>query len=176
MSNVCSFCPVKGSAPAGKWLVRGDCVGGRDPPGAATPHFASSLRAWAPNAAAQFRCNMCLALDAAKRRESVVDEYKDRCDPSSVRRDILVMCPWMAGLRRAPPSELRSALLRAKKHLPPSNTSGLEDVLGQGGEVPSGGTSLLLMTAQLSGVGAQAERVAMESVGRIRLSRSPHMK
>ena len=70
--------------------MRGDCVGGRDPPGVATPRSASPLRARAPNAAAQFRCNICLALDLATRRESVVDEYKHRCDPSSVRRDIFV--------------------------------------------------------------------------------------
>ena len=82
----------------------------------------------------------------------------------------------MVQLRRASPSEVRSALLRVKKHLPPSNTSGLEDVLGQGGEVPSEGTSLLLMTAQFSGAGSQAEKVALESVDRLRLSRAPHMK
>ena len=32
------------------------------------------------------------------------------------------------------------------------------------------------MTAQFSGSGAQAEEVALEFVGRIRLSRAPHMK
>ena len=42
--------------------------------------------------------------------------------------------------------------------------------------MPSDGTSLLFMTAQFSGPGAQAEKVAMESVDRIRLSRAPHMK
>ena len=62
------------------------------------------------------------------------------------------------------------------KHLPPSNMSGLEDVLEQGGEAPSDGTSLLLMAAQFSGVGTQAARVAAESADRIRLSPAPHMK
>ena len=62
------------------------------------------------------------------------------------------------------------------KHQAPANSSGLEAVLGQGSEVPSDGTSLLLMTAQFSGAGAQAEEVAMESAGRIRLSRAPNMK
>ena len=50
-----------------------------------------------------------------------------------------------------------------------------QHVLGQGNDVPSDSTSLLLTTAQLSGPGAQAEKVAMESVDRIRLSRAPHM-
>ena len=35
---------------------------------------------------------------------------------------------------------------------------------------------MLLATAQFPGVGTRAERAAMESVGRIRLSRAPHMK
>ena len=62
----------------------------------------------------------------------------------------------MIELRRAAPAEIRSALLRVKKHLPPPNASGLEDVLGQAGGVPSEGASLLLMTAQFSGAGTQA--------------------
>ena len=81
----------------------------------------------------------------------------------------------MAEHRRASPTELRSALRRVKKHLAPANTSGLEDVLGQGSDVPSDGTSLLLMAAQFSGSGAPAEQVTTESVDRIRLSRAPHM-
>ena len=48
--------------------------------------------------------------------------------------------------------------------------------VGQGGEAPSDGTSLLLTTAQFPGVGTQAERVAMESADRICLSRAAHMK
>ena len=132
----------------GKWLVCGDCVGRRDPPRAvcdsyADNGFASSLGTWAPNASAPFRCNICRALDAAKYRESVVGVYQNRCDPSSICRDIFAVRPWMLDLRRASPTELRSALLRAKKRLPPSNTSGLEDALGQGGEAPSDGTLLL---------------------------------
>ena len=102
-------------------------------------------------------------------------EYKSRRDPASVCRDIFVVRPWMGELRRASRTDLRTALVRAKKHLPPSNSPGLEDVLGQGGEVPSDGTSLLLTTAQFSSAGAQAEKVAMESADRIRLSRAPHV-
>ena len=75
-----------------------------------------------------------------------------------------------------PHTELRSALLRVKKRRPPSNASGLDDVLGQGGDVPSDGTSLLVMTAQFPGAGTRAEGVAMESVVRIRLGRAPHVK
>ena len=123
-----------------------------------------------------FRCHVCVALGTAKHRDKVVDEFKSRCDPTSICRDIFVVCPWMVRLRQASPGDIRSALRRVKKHLPPSNASGLEDVLGQGGEVPSESTSLLLMTAQMSGSGSQAEKVALESVDRLRLSRAPHMK
>ena len=91
-------------------------------------------------------------------------------------KDIFAACPWMVELRRAFPADLRSALLRAKKHLAPADTSGLEGVLGQGSEVPSTGTSLFLMTAQTSRAGAQAEKADVESAGRIRLSRSPNAK
>ena len=92
----------------------GGCVGRRDPPSAACAScaengFASSLGAWAPDAPAQFRRNTCLALDAAKHRESVVDEYKNRCDPSFTCRDFFAACPWMVERRRASPPEVRSA-------------------------------------------------------------------
>ena len=142
MSNVCSFHQTKESTSAGKWLVRGDCVGRRDPPSAvcdscADTGLASSSGAWAPNATAPFRCNICRALDAAERRESVVGEFKNRCDPSAIGRDVVAACPWMADLLRAPPTKLRSALLRVKKRPPPSDTFGLEGVLEQGNEVPS---------------------------------------
>ena len=181
MSNACSFCPVKESTSVSKWLVRGDCVGRRDPPSAlcdtyADYGFAASVGIWSPNAPAPFRCNICRALDAAKHREFVAGEHRNRRDPASICRDIFMVCPWMAELRRASPSELRTALVRVKKRLPLSNMSGIEDVLGHGGEVPSDGTSLLLTPAQFSGVRTQAEKVAMESVGRIRLSRAPHVK
>ena len=58
----------------------------------------------------------------------------------------------------------------------PAYNSGLEDLLGHGSVAPSDGTSSLLMAAQFSGAGAPAERVAMESVDHICLSRAPHMK
>ena len=72
--------------------------------------------------------------------------------------------------------ELRRAFVRVKEHPVPANTSGLEDLSEQGGEVPSAGTSFSLMSAQMCGSGARAERVAMESVDRICLGRAPHMK
>ena len=115
-------------------------------------------------------------MGAAKRRESVAGEYKSRRDPASVCRDIFSVCPWVTEVRRASPAELRAALVRVKKRLPPSSTSGIEDVLGHGGEVPSDGASLLLMAAQFSGSGTQAEKVALELADRIRLSRAPRMK
>ena len=178
---MCSFCQVKEPSSVGKWLVRGDCKSRRDPPSSqrdtcADNGFASSGGIWFPNAPAPFHRDICRAMDAAKRRESVVGEYKDRCDPASVCRDISTACLWVAELRRASPPDLRAALARVKKRRTPSNMSGLEDALGYGGEAPPDGTSLLFMTAQISGAGSQDEKVAMESVGRIRLSRAPHMK
>ena len=109
-------------------------------------------------------------------RETAKDEYKSRRDPFSICRDISSACPWMTELRRAAPADLRTALVRVKKHLPPSNAPGIEDALGRGGEVPPDGASLLLMTAQFPGSSTQAEKVALESVDRIRLSRAPHMR
>ena len=178
---MCAFCQVKESTSLGKWLVCGDYVGRRDPPSAlrdtcADNGFASSVGQWVPRASVPFRCNICRAWGAAKRRETLADERKSRRDPASVCRDIFSVCPWVAELRRASPAELRTALLCVKKHHPPPNASGLEDVLGRGDEVPSDSTSLLLMTAQFPGAGAQAGKVALESVDRFCLSRAPHMK
>ena len=134
------------------------------------------LRAPGSPALAPVWRNACCALDSAKHREAAIKDCKSRCDPMLVRKDISLAHPREVELRRASPIELRSAPQRAKRHLAPANTSGLEDVLGQGGDGPSDGTSLVLMTAQFSGPGTRAGKVAMESVGRIRLGRAPHMK
>ena len=164
-----------------KWLVFSACVGRRDPQTAlcemrVDKRYAQTFGLWMPSAPAQFRRNVCLALHSVKHREAAVGEFKSRFDPAPIRRDTFAAYPWMAEVRRSTPAEIRSALLRVKKDLPPPNASGLEDVLGQAGEVPSEGTSLLLTTAQFSGSGSQAEKVALESVDRLRLSRAPHMK
>ena len=58
----------------------------------------------------------------------------------------------------------------------PANTSRLEAVLGQGGEAPSDGTSLLLTSAHTGGSGTRAEQVALGSEDRIRRGRAPHLK
>ena len=79
-------------------------------------------------------------------------------------------------IRGAAPGEIRSALLRVKLRPPPANSSGLEDALGRGGEVPAEGAVLLLIAAQTRGAGFRADQVAMESICRIRLNRAPHMK
>ena len=79
--------------------------------------------------------------------------------------------PWMVDIRRAATGEIRSALLRAKRHLPPANSPGQEDVFGRGGDVPREGTSVLFTAA-----GPRTEQVAMEPIGRIRLNRAPPMK
>ena len=73
-------------------------------------------------------------------------------------------------MRRAPTSDLRSALRRVKKHLPPANTPGLDAVLGRAGAAPSEGAQLRLLAATNCGGGSCDLQVALESVGRIRLS------
>ena len=135
MSNAFSSCQVNEYVSVGRWFVRGDCVGRRDPPSAlcdscADNAFASSVGTWAPDAPAQSRRNICRELDAAKYRDFVVGDQKSRRDPSSVCRHVSVARPWMVELRRAPPTDFRTALVRVKKYLPPRNSSGLEDVLG----------------------------------------------
>ena len=103
-------------------------------------------------------------------------EYKNRCGPAFVRKDSFVVCPWMADLRRAPPAELRSALMPVKKHLPPLDASGLEVALRRGSPAPSDGTSLFSTSAQMCGSGNRAEEVDMGSVVRIRPSRARHKR
>ena len=106
----------------------------------------------------------------------MIDEYRYRCDPTAICKDISAVSPWMADLRRATPAELRNALVRVRKRVAPATTSGHEDAPGQGSEVPSDGTSWLLMAAQFFGKGTRAEKVALEPVDRIRLSLASHMK
>ena len=127
-------------------------MGRRSPPIApcatcADGGFAPSQGVWSPSAAIPFLCNNCGALDSAKRRDAVVAEYENRCGPLLARKDLLVASSRMVDLRLASLVELRGAVLRLQKHLPPANTSRLEDALRQGSEVPSDGTSLLLMSA-----------------------------
>ena len=180
MSRICTFCSARESSSAGIWHVRPSCVGCRGPPktlrGARVDNgYATSAGVWAPGATPARR-NVCIALDGAGSRTTFIDVYTGRRDPMFVRKDIFSVCPRMVKLTRASSGELRSALLKVKKHLAPADTPGLEDVLGQGCDIPSGGTSFLLMLAQLSGAGRPAERVAMESADSIRLGRVPHTK
>ena len=72
--------------------------------------------------------------------------------------------------------QLRSASQRVKRRLAPANASGLEDVLCKCGDVPSDWASLLPTNALFSSAGTRAEEVALDSAGRIRPNRSPHMK
>ena len=90
--------------------------------------------------------------------------------------EIFVACPWMVNKRRAPPIDRRRGITRVQKRLLPAILSGLEDILGRGGEVPTEGAPLLLVAAQTCGSVSQAEGVALESLGRIRLGRAPHTK
>ena len=161
-------CRTKENATAGKRFVCPYCVGRRSPRIAVRETCADSgFAPWAglraPSGAAHFWRHSCSALDSAKYREAAVEEYKNRCDPLFARKDIFVVCPCMVDLRCASAVELRSALLRG------GHSSGLEEMLGRGSEAPSGGTSLLLTSAQMCGR-------RMESAGSIRPSRAPHME
>ena len=161
MSNICTSCSAREGSPAGKWYVRPSCVGRRDPPNALRDACvdngnAPPAGACTPGATPSRRRNDRFSLDAASRQATFVDVYRARCDPTSVCKDILAASPWMAELNRASPGELRSAVLREQKHLAPANMSGLEEVLGQGGDIPSDGASFLFMTAPVSGAGAPA--------------------
>ena len=101
--------------------------------------LAASLGAWVQASTVPFKCQLRFAPGATRFREAVIDEYGRRCDPSYVSKDIFNICPRMAEIRRASTSDLRSALLRVKKHLPPANTPGLEAVLGRAGVAQSEG-------------------------------------
>ena len=134
------------------------------------------MGAQSPGASVPPRRNICGAMDSAKRCDAVIEEYKDWRDPLFTRKDIFALSPRMADFVRASLVELRSALLRVKKHLPPANTSGQEEVLGQGSEAPSDGTSLFLTSAQMCGSGTRAEQVASGSVARTCIGRAPHLR
>ena len=90
-------------------------------------------------------CQIWIALETARFREGVIDEDRRRRDPSYVCKDVFTVCPLIAGARRVPTSDLRGALPRVKKHLPPFNTPVLENALGRAAVAPSEGASLLCM-------------------------------
>ena len=179
-TSVCTFCPIR-EVPRSVSGTRVRVAEVTGPPSNTLCEarvdngYAFSAGVWTPGATPPFRCNVCIPLDAAKHRTTLIGVYKARCDPMSARKDIFAGCSWMAELSHAAPGELPSALRWTKKHFDPTNTSGLEDALGQGSGGPSDGEPLLLMTAQFSGAGTPAGRGAMESVDRIRVGRTPHM-
>ena len=101
------------------------CVGRRDPPNTLCDvrldnGHVPTRSLWAPGASAPFRCHACVALGVSKSRETVTEGFKSRRDPTSVCKDILVVCPRVVDIRRTTPAELRSALLRVKNHLAPA--------------------------------------------------------
>ena len=98
-----------------------------------------------------------------------------RCNPVSVCKDASAAFPRLVDVRRASPIDLWQGILRVNKRRPPASAPGLGDILGIGSEVPSEGTSLFLMAAQLCGYGSHAEKNVLESLGRIRLGPVPQM-
>ena len=94
----------------------------------------------------------------------------------STCRDVSLVYFLIVDGLRAASIDPRHGIQRVKKYLSSVQSSGFEDVLGRNGEAPAEGASFLLTAAQGCGIGSQAERIAMESLGRIRLDRSPPMK
>ena len=158
------------------------CVGRRSPPRAlcesrAESGFAPPAGAQLPGAAVPFRCNIRGASDPAKRRDAVNAEYKDRCDPLFVRKDIFAARQRMVNLRSATPVEMRSAPLRVEKHVPPANTSGLGDVLGQvSRSAVERNLAVFGVSSDVWPGHAESAWVTLESVDRIRHRRAPLAK
>ena len=106
----------------------------------------TTLGPWRAKRSDPFWRHLCCGLESLRCRESVVDEKKARRDSLSICTDLFVVCPLRGDVRRASPIELRRVILRVKNPSAP-DASGLEDILGRGGEVPAEGTSLLPMAA-----------------------------
>ena len=148
MSGVCAFCQVKEGVSAGKWYVCSDCAGRRVAPKAVcetcvAKRLATSPGTWDPKSSPPFGRRVCATSGSVRFREAATGDYKGLCVPLSAQRDASAACPWMAGIRRAAPGGRR-----AKRHLPPANSSGPEGVLARGGGVPSEVTSSLSKATQ----------------------------
>ena len=130
-----------------------DCVGRPETP-TAPCEMCVDKRLASPS---QFSCGVCIALESARFRRAPVDDYEDRRDPMAPCNDVFAACPRMADIFRAAPGEIRNALPRVRRHLPPPNMPRLKGVVGLGGEVPSKGTSLCLMAAHTCGAGPCAK-------------------
>ena len=105
-----------------------------------------------------------IGLERLQNPESVMDKYKSCRNPLSICKDVFVVRPCLAEIRRASSTDLRRGVLRVRKHLQPAGSPFHEDTLGRGGEVAA---------SQTCGAGLHAEEVAMESLDRIRLNRVP---
>ena len=106
MSNVCAFCQVKESTSVGKWLVRGDCIGRRDPPSAlcdtcADNGFTSSVGIWISNASAFLVCPALFVLPSSHVFPVSSNYTSSRC--GCILESFLVRashhgCRWVVGL------------------------------------------------------------------------------
>ena len=84
-------------------------------------------------------------------RESAIARYETRRNPLSISKVTFASRPWSMEIRRPSFIDLRHVILRVKKCLPLSNDAGLEDMLRGGGEVPTEGTSVLVVATQNCG-------------------------
>ena len=92
------------------------------------------LGLWGASSANPLRRQTCVALESVRRREAMIEEYKNRCDPLYVRKDIFNVRLRIVEIRRVSTNGLRGARCRVEMNLPPANSPGMEDVLGRVGE------------------------------------------
>ena len=85
---------------------------------------------------------MPIGLESFRQRESACEDYRAPRDPTSISKDLLPVCFQFFEIRRATSIHLRHSVLCVKKHLHAADVAGLRDILGQGGEDPTEGTSL----------------------------------
>ena len=126
----------KEGAPAGSWYVCPEYLGRRSPPmticdSSVDKGLAATTGSRDKTSTSPFRYPMRVALDSAEHREGVFDEYKHRCDPLYVCKDIFDAGLRVVGIRCPSTPVLRSGSLRVKKHLHPANPSGLENAFGR---------------------------------------------
>ena len=67
-------------------------------------------------------------------------------------KETLAVSPRITEIRRAGTLHSLQGTLRMRERLPPAHLSGLQEILGPGGEVPLRGASFLIAAARFGGV------------------------
>ena len=95
----------------------------------------ATLGTWGTKRADSFECRVRIVLESPLYCKSVIDWCKWGRDPPPMFEDVFGVCPSFVEIRRYSSINIRCGILRVKKHLPPANVPGLEDIFGRGGEV-----------------------------------------